>query len=182
MTAVIKVLIIDDNSDFRIISQATLEQYSPELDVETVSSGWDAVKQISAGIVDFVVLDIRMPRLNGFQTVRAIRKINQDIPVVMATAHTDRYTREQASTAGATALLTKPLDYPKLVKLIRDSHKARPKVLDQGARELLTAHFDRLKRLNVQKARLGINTPPEVLTEIEEIEREIASLQGASRD
>lgn len=84
----------------------TLEGYR----VDTVDCGERAVVSCGAGHYDVVLLDIRMPGMNGVETLRQIRLIDPDIRVIMITGFEVGALAAQAMEEGAEAVFRKPLD------------------------------------------------------------------------
>jgi CheY-like chemotaxis protein len=123
-----------------------------------------------------VVLDLRLPVIDGFTVLEAIKKIDPNVPVVVLSAYGDRLTRERAAEGGAEAFFVKPPDYlklhSKLLTLIAQRQKFTTLQLSGHQAERL-ARMRRLMKLKEQAARMGISTPPEILTEIEDLEKEL---------
>ncbi len=86
--------------------------------VEMAFSGESALEKIRQRKPDLVVLDIRMPGIDGLETLRRIKALDKDILVVMATGSYDSEECKQAYEYGATDYLTKPLDFKYLKNTI----------------------------------------------------------------
>ncbi len=80
-----KVLVCDDEPDFLEVLAAELQAEGYE--VSTVGSGEEAIRRVRESPPDIVFLDIRMPEMDGIQTLRQIRRINGSLPVVILTAN-----------------------------------------------------------------------------------------------
>jgi len=126
-----RILCIDDEPDILTVLRATL---SARHEVVTAASGVEALKILGLCEPDFVICDIRMPALDGFATVEAIRQIEayQDIPVFFLTAETSRTAARRGFEVGCNLYLTKPFDPMRLLDNIdyftRESgHVVRPK-------------------------------------------------------
>lgn len=111
-----KIMIVDDDATNREVMEAflTLEQF----EVMVAAHGLDALEQIKEEQPDLVLLDIRMPMMNGFDVCRAI-KAQYDIPVFMLTGLDADEQRRQATEAGADAFITRPFDIVRLMAHIR---------------------------------------------------------------
>ncbi len=106
-----KVLVVDDNTSFQQILTESLALFS--LDADAVSSGEEALTTLNGDPEKYslVLMDWKMPNMNGFETTRKIRE-NQDltnIPVIMMTAFDKEELYEESRRSGVTALLTKPI-------------------------------------------------------------------------
>lgn len=111
-----KIMIIDDDATNREVMEAflTLEKF----EVMVAAHGHDALDQIKEDKPDLVLLDIRMPGMNGFDVCRAI-KTHYDIPVFMLTGFDADEQRQQAAEAGADEFVTRPFDIVRLMARIR---------------------------------------------------------------
>jgi putative two-component system response regulator len=104
-----RILIVDDNDSIREVLQAMLEKL--EYETETARDGFEALSKIVFDI-DLILLDIRMPGMDGFEVVKAIRKQEdyKDIPIIMVTGLSSREDRIRAVEAGANDFIAKPID------------------------------------------------------------------------
>lgn len=68
----------------------------------------------------FVLMDIKMPLMDGFTATRKIREFNTDIPIIAQTAYALEGDREKALAAGCNAYISKPIDKELLVEMIQD--------------------------------------------------------------
>jgi diguanylate cyclase (GGDEF)-like protein len=104
-------LIADDDPGIRLTLSALLEQkgYS----VVGVENGLEAVQAFSNHSVDIVLLDIRMPEMDGFSACRAIRELanGKSVPILMLTGQDDTESIKNAYEAGATDFVSKPINY-----------------------------------------------------------------------
>src|SRR5512144_3447324 len=94
------ILVADDNAENRAVAQATLEDEGYE--VVLAVDGEQAVATFAARSPDCVLLDIKMPKLDGVAACRAIRELpgGRDVPVVFLTALRDVETFDRAQLAG----------------------------------------------------------------------------------
>ncbi|HEY3276807.1 MAG TPA: response regulator [Syntrophorhabdaceae bacterium] len=99
-----RILIADDEPLIRIDLRELLEGIGHEVIAEAVD-GREALELIKVKNPDVVVLDIKMPRLNGIDVAR---KVADRYPVIILTAYSERHLVEQARDAGVMAYLTKP--------------------------------------------------------------------------
>ncbi len=109
-----KLLIIEDDLDIADMLNAYFRVQGYE--VFTVNWGEDGVRSCQAHRPDLVILDIRLPDIDGFEVARRLRadRRTQDIPIIFLTEKRDRADRLQGLEAGAEAFLTKPFDVQEL--------------------------------------------------------------------
>jgi DNA-binding NarL/FixJ family response regulator len=114
-----RVLIVDDHEIFRRGLRALLE---PSLEWQICGEavdGMDAVEQCMSLKPDIVVLDVSMPRLNGLEAARLIKKQTPEPQIVIITQHDSPQIRSAAVEAGARAFVTKSAVGSELVSALR---------------------------------------------------------------
>lgn len=113
-----RILAVDDLEDNLFLLQTVLE--SEGYEVETATSGSDALAKISELPPDLVLLDVMMPGMTGIEVTQRIRKNQnlQELPVVLITAYGEN-TAQQGIKVGANDYLSKPLDLDKLLEKVR---------------------------------------------------------------
>jgi DNA-binding NtrC family response regulator len=110
------VLIVDDEQDFRDIMIKKLEKR--ELNCESAPDGVTALEMIKAKKYDVVLLDVKMPGMDGIQTLREIKKITPMTEVVMLTGHASVESGIDGIKFGAFDYLMKPMEMdPLMAKL-----------------------------------------------------------------
>jgi CheY-like chemotaxis protein len=107
----IRLLCADDEDDIRTILELALS-LDPELEVQLVASGAEALARAKSATFDAIVLDGMMPGLDGYETCRRLKAdpATAQVPVVFLTAKAQRGETERALALGAVACLTKPFD------------------------------------------------------------------------
>ncbi len=113
------VLIVDD--DPKHLKLLALKLTDEGYRVITVQNGLDALETIKIEKPGLVLLDILMPDMNGFETLKRIKQAEPDIPVAMVTSVWDNDEANKAFDAGAYEYITKPVDieHLKLAVLIK---------------------------------------------------------------
>lgn len=118
----IKILAVDDRDDNLVTISALLKNIIPDCIVLTARSGIEAIEKAKAELPDTILLDIRMPQMDGFEVCQKL-KAHEDtkhIPVLILTAvHTDVKSRIKGLEIGADAFLTKPIDEAELAAQVR---------------------------------------------------------------
>lgn len=111
------ILIVDDEPDMGEMLTKLL--YSEGYLTDIAFSGKDAVKKVRTGNVDFVMLDIMMPGMNGIETLQQIKDFQPEIPVVMITAYATLKTAQEAMKLGAYDYITKPFNFDCIMDIIK---------------------------------------------------------------
>lgn len=114
-----RVLIVDDHEIFRRGLRALLEPSSEWQICGEAVDGIDAVEQCKLLKPDIVVLDVSMPRLNGLEAARLIKKEDPEPKIVIITQHDSPQIRSAALEAGARAFVTKSAVGNELVIALR---------------------------------------------------------------
>lgn len=80
-----KILLVDDEVDFLTLMGSIIRGWG--YDLIEVSTGKEAVNIVMDKKIDIIILDYKMPEMDGIATLREIRKINKEIPVIMLTGY-----------------------------------------------------------------------------------------------
>lgn len=113
------VLVADDHPMFREALASTLKSLDDRVDVLESGSFGEAVEQVSAGAdIDLILLDLRMPGMNGVKGVRSLRVRRPDIPVAVISALADSYVMRECFDAGAVAYIPKSLSRDAIISAI----------------------------------------------------------------
>jgi len=111
-----KILVVDDDVDIvRIVTKMLSRE---EHEVETASSGEEALEKISLRKPDIILLDIMMPRMNGLEALRKIKDIDPSIYIIMITAFGDIDSYLDAMEWGAFEYINKPFETEELLRMI----------------------------------------------------------------
>ncbi len=112
-----RILIVDDDAAVRAALERTLS--GEGLTVETVSDAFQALDRLDQRPQDAVLLDLKMPGMDGLGLLDNLRRRGLEIPVVILTGHGDDFTSRQCLDAGAAAFLTKPPDRSELLLAVK---------------------------------------------------------------
>ncbi len=110
-----KILVIEDEKDIQNIIKAFLE--NAEYKVETADDGLEGINLIQKNSYDLVLLDIMMPKIDGFVVCEMIRK-NSNVPIIILTALTDEESQLKGFDKLADDYITKPFSMPIVLKHI----------------------------------------------------------------
>ena len=111
-----KILLIEDDKLLSDSLQVLLERKG--FSVEAVYDGEDGAAYAETGIYDLLILDVMMPKLNGYQVARQVRRERVTTPILMLTAKGETADRIEGLNAGADYYLTKPFDNGELLACI----------------------------------------------------------------
>ncbi len=111
------ILVVDDEEDMRWLLSTIIG--TEGLKVDLAANGEEALDYLRQSIPDLVLLDIRMPKLDGLQTLQKIKETLPPLPVIMLTAHGDIRSTVKAMKLGAYDYLTKPFDNEEIVFTIK---------------------------------------------------------------
>ena len=113
-----KILVVDDEKSMRVTLAAILRDEGYE--VTTAATGEEALELCSKENFGVVLMDVRMPGIDGVEAFRRIRRHQEGVRMILMTAYGIDALRDAALDEGAVAFLAKPLDLEMLVDLIRD--------------------------------------------------------------
>lgn len=102
----ISILVVDDEETLRniLVKILTKEGYK----VDTAENGEEALEKLRQNQYNLLISDIKMPRLNGFELLKIVKKDYSSMGVIMMTAYGDSYTIKDALLLGADEYITKP--------------------------------------------------------------------------
>jgi two-component system cell cycle response regulator len=120
------ILVVDDEPDILSLNRLILEREGWQ--VITSGDGVDAIQKAIDRRPDLILLDVMMPRMNGYQVCRLLKSDPQTagIPIIICTVRSLESEKLYAYTAGADHYLTKPFDPPEMVRLVGGILAARP--------------------------------------------------------
>ena len=103
-----RILIVDDEP---LIIEVLSEHFKGDFQVETAVNGTEALASVLRQRPDLVLLDINMPRMNGVEVLKDIKKIDESITVIMVTANEQVALAADALKSGAFGYVPKPFDF-----------------------------------------------------------------------
>ncbi len=113
----IKILLVDDEEDF--VNTLSERLSMRDLQSQAVFNGEDAMRCVGDSIPDIIVLDLKMPGINGMEVLRRVKQHFPEIQVIILTGHGNDLDETEARQLGAFDYLRKPVDIELLVERIR---------------------------------------------------------------
>jgi DNA-binding NtrC family response regulator len=112
------VLIVDDDEEIRQLfcDMIALMGFTPK----AVASGVTALQQLKANPFSLVILDMRIPDMNGLETFKGIRRFNKSVPVVLTTGFGMDNNVKEALSMGALLCLEKPFNVTRAMTTLRE--------------------------------------------------------------
>lgn len=133
-----KILVVDDEQLYRHLVKVNLEPEGYE--VITAANGQEALDMVSNKHPDLVILDVMMPRLDGFETLERIRQFSE-VPIIMLTGKTEEHDRVKGLNTGADDYVAKPFSATELVARVKAVLR-RSVSADQGLANRFFTHGD----------------------------------------
>jgi DNA-binding response OmpR family regulator len=96
-----------------------------DLDSEIALNGEAALEIVGKEPPDVIVLDLKMPGIDGMEVLRVIKKAHPNVQVIMLTGHGSEKDEEEARRLGAYDYLQKPVGMDKLVKVVKEAYKEK---------------------------------------------------------
>ena len=118
-----KVLLVDDEQDF--VESLSERIKMRDVDSNVALNGEAALKHVEHEVPDVMVLDLKMPGIDGMEVLRRVRKAYPDVQVIILTAHGTDKDEAEARRLGAYEYLRKPVAIDKLVKTMRAAYKKK---------------------------------------------------------
>ncbi len=112
-----KILLVEDDEALRFIVKDNLEQQN--YDVEVAENGEIALHQFSQNSFDLVILDVMLPKIDGFQVAKTIRATNEHIPIIFLTARSMTEDKIKGLTIGGDDYIPKPFSMEELLLKIK---------------------------------------------------------------
>ena len=119
----LKVLMVDDETEYRetVIKRMTKRG----VDINGAGSGSEALNMLGQSGYDIVLLDVRMPEMDGIETLREIKQRHPLVEVLMLTGHANMEVAIEGMELGAFDYLMKPIDIDELIYKIQDADQKR---------------------------------------------------------
>jgi CheY-like chemotaxis protein len=115
-----KVLLVDDSSTTLMMEQMILKKCT-NYEVVTARDGLEAIERATAELPDLILLDVVMPRMNGFEACKRMRmeKSLSETPIILVTTRGEEQYVEAGFQSGCSDYITKPINSGELVTLLQ---------------------------------------------------------------
>lgn len=111
------ILVVDDDKNTRRLMRAVLE--AEHYTAFTAENGEEALEVMDAEHIDLVVLDIMMPKMDGYEFTKTLRSVHNDLPILMVSAKQLPADRKQGFLVGTDDFMTKPVDEEEMLLRIK---------------------------------------------------------------
>lgn len=118
-----KVLMVDDEEDF--VKTLAERMKMRDLDSDVALDGEEALKFVQDQVPDVMVLDLKMPGIDGMEVLRRVKQAYPQVQVVILTGHGSEKDEAEAKRLGAFAYLQKPVDIEKLIRTLKNAYKKK---------------------------------------------------------
>ncbi|MEH6936371.1 response regulator [Bacillus sp. JJ664] len=121
-----KLLIVDDQYGIRLLLHEIFKKEGYE--VFQAANGFQAIDIVIKDCPDLVILDMKIPGMDGVEILKRIKEINKEIKVILMTAYGELDIIEEAKKLGALRYFPKPFDIDEIKKVVRE-HTSQPQSL-----------------------------------------------------
>jgi CheY-like chemotaxis protein/predicted regulator of Ras-like GTPase activity (Roadblock/LC7/MglB family) len=117
-----RILIVDDDKSVRMLMHSGLKRVDTNWEIETASSGEEALTQIqdTPSPFDLVITDLRMPGMQGLELIEKLRGISPNTKVILLTAYGSDDVEQEAEKLEVQTYLSKPVPIPTIRKIVKD--------------------------------------------------------------
>ena len=160
----VKILLADDNLVNQALVTGLLQKFGAHVDA--VENGLLAIEKWKSTPYDLILMDVDMPRLNGYEATKQIRAAEQNmahIPIIGLTAHVIQGSREKCLESGMDSYLSKPINSQLLWQEISRLAKVR------DLKEPITQSFKHLAIANFSDARMGMDDDKALFDKISQL-------------
>ncbi len=125
-TRQIKVLVVDDESDFRQLMTFWLE--SKGYSILSAADGEAGIKLAQENNPDIIFMDLRMPNMDGAETIGRIRQFNKEVPIIVISAYIDDPKAIAAMSHGVSGVFYKGTDFKESLSLLEAALRTHKKL------------------------------------------------------
>ena len=125
-----QLLVVDDEESITFLLQSEFEDF-PDVDVDVAQNGTEAINLVQSKLYDVVLLDIKMPRVGGIETLKFIREHSPTTQVIMLTNVVDMKTAFETVKLGAYDFISKPYESEQLQATVRRAFERRQLMIEK---------------------------------------------------
>ena len=126
----INVLLVDDEDEF--VKSLAERMHMRDFEPDVALNGEQALKLVDDETPDVIVLDLKMPGIDGMEVLRRVKKFYPHIQVIILTGRGSEKDEKEARRLGAFEYLQKPTEMDKLIATIKKAYKHKKKIKDTG--------------------------------------------------
>jgi DNA-binding NtrC family response regulator len=145
-----RIMLVDDEERFLSTTKKLLSKKG--IDLLTALSGGEALEMLNSHSVHVVILDVKMPGMDGMATLREIKRQHPLTEIIMLTGHATVESAVEGLKSGATDYLMKPADIEELLEKAEEAFEKRKRLEE---------------KIRVAQTRLSMKSPREILRETE---------------
>jgi DNA-binding NtrC family response regulator len=116
-----RILVVDDEERVLFVLETALTDLGSQYEIVTASDGEEALKRLREGGIDLMITDLYMPRLNGMELTKAVRRSGAQTPVVWLTAHGCQDRHDEARRLQVFRCLEKPVEIAEIRHIARQA-------------------------------------------------------------
>jgi DNA-binding NtrC family response regulator len=140
-----KILLVDDEEEFVKTLSERLQMR--DMSSELALNGEEALEIVSGEAPDVMVLDLKMPGMDGMEVLRQVKKAFPKIQVIILTGHGSEKDEEQAKKLGAYAYLKKPVEIDHLIKVMKNAFQKKLETAMMAATFAEAGEFDTAREI-----------------------------------
>lgn len=114
-----KMLIVDDQKGIRKLLEELFKKEGFE--VKVAADGREAIEEVREFVPDIILMDMKMPNMNGLEASQEILKTHQEIPIILMTAYGEMEVVKKALEIGVKKYITKPFDIVVIRDMVKDT-------------------------------------------------------------
>jgi CheY-like chemotaxis protein len=137
-----RILVADDDTVTHLLVQDILMDYNFELFF--VSNGLEAVRHVNNNTVDIVLMDIRMPIMNGFEAAGRIKSTNPEVKILIQTAFPKEYQHDALFKGMIDGILSKPIRGKKLLEELANLYSPKGSSIGEPSNSVFAKFFTNL--------------------------------------
>lgn len=116
-----RILLVDDERTFLKSLSESLMNLFKDVRVVTAENGAEALRIMNSEPINFLITDLQMPVMNGFDLLKYVKRLYPNLPVIIMTAYVSNEMMKELDCLGCLDVMEKPIEFDLLVKKIKES-------------------------------------------------------------